>query len=81
MPVGGGRRIDAGREPRLLRIRVAVADPAGFAARLRVGTPSVFCRVEDGAVLLDLRTVAPAEEPHLARALLYALEGDDLDED
>jgi len=62
-------------------IRVTVADPAGFAARLRVGTPSVFCRVEDGAVLLDLRTVAPAEEPHLARALLYALEGDDLDED
>ena len=62
-------------------IRVTVADPAGFAARLRVGTPSVFCRVEDDAVLLDLRTVAPTEEPHLARALLYALEGDDLAED
>jgi L-seryl-tRNA(Ser) seleniumtransferase len=62
-------------------IRVTVADPAGFAARLRVGSPSVFCRVEDGAVLLDLRTVSPDEEPHLARALLYALEGDDLDED
>ncbi|MGZ5349263.1 MAG: L-seryl-tRNA(Sec) selenium transferase [Actinomycetota bacterium] len=62
-------------------IRVTVPDPAGFAARLRVGNPSVFCRVEDGAVLLDLRTVAPTEEPHLARALLYALEGDDLYED
>jgi len=62
-------------------IRVTVPDPAGFAARLRVGTPSVFCRVEEGAVLLDLRTVAPTEEPHLARALIYALEGDDLDED
>ena len=62
-------------------IRVTVADPAGFAARLRVGTPSVFCRVEDDAVLLDLRTVVPTEEPHLARALLYALEGDDLVED
>ena len=62
-------------------IRVMVADPASFAARLRVGTPSVFGRVEDDAVLLDLRTVAPTEEPHLARALLYALEGDDLVED
>jgi L-seryl-tRNA(Ser) seleniumtransferase len=49
---------------------VTVPDPAGFAARLRVGTPSVFCRVEEGAVLLDLRTVAPAEEPHLARTVV-----------
>ena len=80
--LGGRRRVHAGREPPLLRDpRHGCPTPPGFAARLRVGTPSVFCRVEDGAVLLDLRTVTPAEESDLARALLYALEGDELDED
>ncbi len=62
-------------------IRLQVADPPAFAARLRGQRPAVMCRVESGSVLFDVRTVAPAEEPQLARAIFYALEGDDLDED
>lgn len=62
-------------------IRVQVPDPAGFAARLRRQRPAVVCRVESEAVLFDIRTVAPEDEPRLARAIFYALEGDDLDED
>jgi seryl-tRNA(Sec) selenium transferase len=62
-------------------VRVTVPDPPAFAARLRAGAPSVFCRVEDGGVLFDVRTVAQARIPDLARAILYALEGDDFEDD
>jgi L-seryl-tRNA(Ser) seleniumtransferase len=61
-------------------VAVKVADPAAFAARLRTGSPSVFCRVDPDAAVFDLRTVLPDEEPHLARAIWYALEGHELDE-
>jgi L-seryl-tRNA(Ser) seleniumtransferase len=50
------------------------AHPDRLAARLRSGNPSVFCRVEDGAALFDLRTVDPADDDRLARAIRYALE-------
>jgi L-seryl-tRNA(Ser) seleniumtransferase len=41
--------------------------------RLRSGTPPVIGRVAGGAVLLDLRTVEPADDPDLGRAILAAL--------
>ena len=62
-------------------VRITVPDPPAFAARLRMGSPSVFCRTEERSVLLDVRTVTPEEIRDLARAVLYALEGDDVDED
>jgi hypothetical protein len=43
------------------------------AARLRVGNPSVFCRVEEGALAFDLRTVLPEDDERLVRAVHYAL--------
>jgi hypothetical protein len=51
-----------------------------MAARLRTGRPSVFCRVAETSVLFDLRTVPEERLPDLARAVQYALEGDDLDD-
>ncbi len=62
-------------------VAVRCPDPPAFAGRLRPGSPSVFCRVEERTVLFDVRTVADAELADLARAIQYALEGDDLDED
>ena len=62
-------------------VRVAVPDAPAFAARLRTGRPCVFCRVEGDHVLFDARTVSNDEVPHLARAILYAIEGDDFIED
>ncbi len=62
-------------------VRVRSRDPASFAARLRTGSPSVFCRVQDDHVLLDVRTVTDGQVPLVARAVLYALEGDDLDDE
>ncbi len=37
--------------------------------RLRMGTPPVIARIEDDRVVLDLRTVLPAEEDELAAAV------------
>ena len=58
--VGGGRRVDARDRARLLG---CARDGAGrrpaFAARLRAGSPSVFCRVEDDHVLFDCADGAP----------------------
>ena len=62
-------------------VAVKTADPAAFAARLRAGSPSVFCRVEPDAALFDVRTVFTDQLPDLTRAIQYALEGDDVDED
>jgi L-seryl-tRNA(Ser) seleniumtransferase len=54
-------------------VRLAARDPQALAARLRVGNPPVFCRVEQDALLFDLRTVAPDDDARLERALRYAL--------
>jgi L-seryl-tRNA(Ser) seleniumtransferase len=54
-------------------LRLPAERPDRLAARLRVGNPPVFCRVEDGALLFDLRTVSPADDGRLARAIQYAL--------
>jgi len=53
---------------------IRVASPDDVAARLRLGRPSVFCRVDDGALVFDLRTVPPEDDDRLARAIRYVLE-------
>ncbi len=78
--VGGGAL--PGLELPSWGVRVRVPDPPAFAGRLRSGRPAVFARTADDHVLLDVRSVTDAQVPHLARAVLYALEGDDFtDED
>jgi L-seryl-tRNA(Ser) seleniumtransferase len=62
-------------------VRLRVPDPPAFAARLRTGSPAVFCRVEEREVAFDARTLADGELEDLVRAVRYALEGDDLDDD
>ena len=62
-------------------VEIRVPEPNAMAARLRTGSPSVFCRVTERGVLLDLRTVSPEATPDLVRAVRYALEGDDLPDD
>lgn len=44
-----------------------------LAAALRVGEPAVIGRIEDGRVILDLRTVEPADDAALAEAIGRAL--------
>jgi L-seryl-tRNA(Ser) seleniumtransferase len=54
-------------------VEVPADRPQRLAGRLRVGNPPVFCRVEERALLFDLRTVDPGEEDRLIRAVRYAL--------
>jgi L-seryl-tRNA(Ser) seleniumtransferase len=53
---------------------VPVPAPEDMAARLRVGRPPVFCRVDDGALVFDLRTVPPQDDDRLIRAIRYVLQ-------
>lgn len=62
-------------------VEVRVPEPEAMAARLRTGSPPVFCRVDEKAVVFDVRTVTKEELPDLTRAIQYALEGDDLDDE
>lgn len=47
----------------------AAANANAAAARLRTGEPPVVARVEDGRVLIDLRTIPPERDGELAAAL------------
>ncbi|MFO1540082.1 MAG: L-seryl-tRNA(Sec) selenium transferase [Chloroflexota bacterium] len=53
---------------------VALAGPGmtALAARLRAGEPAVVARVEDGALLADLRAIDPADDARLLAALRAA---------
>ncbi len=62
-------------------VEVRVPDPPAMTGRLRDGNPAVFCRTAEKAVIFDVKTVTDDELPSLARAILYALEGDDLLDD
>jgi L-seryl-tRNA(Ser) seleniumtransferase len=55
-------------------------DTADVATRLRTGPIPVLCRVDQERVILDCRTVPADSLRDLARAVQYALEGEDLDE-
>jgi L-seryl-tRNA(Ser) seleniumtransferase len=70
--VAGGGSLPGYSLPSVV-VRLAVDHPEPVAARLRVGNPSVFGRVEEGALVFDLRTVPPEDDERLARAIRYAL--------
>jgi L-seryl-tRNA(Ser) seleniumtransferase len=50
-------------------IAIECADLADAECRLRAGDPPVVARIENGRLVLDLRTVFPEEEEELAAAL------------
>ena len=77
--VGGGSL--PGFEIPSFGVEVHVPDPSAMAARLRTGRPSVFCRVGRSSVVLDLRTVTGDRVADLVRAVQYALEGHDVEDD
>jgi L-seryl-tRNA(Ser) seleniumtransferase len=54
-------------------LRLRVASPSGLLSRLRSSDPCVIARVEEGAVIIDFRTVEPGEDAALERALHRAM--------
>ena len=70
--VGGGSLPEETLPTTLLALP---GEPVRLAAQLRTGSPAVVGRVQDDRVVLDLRTVLPAQEPPLAARLRELLHG------
>lgn len=67
--VGGGAAPDIALPSFGLLVRAERETPDALARRLRHCDPPIVARIEDGAVLFDLRTVLPGEEIEIAHAL------------
>jgi L-seryl-tRNA(Ser) seleniumtransferase len=67
--IGGGAAPSAVLPTRLIAITHADLSASELSARLRGSDPPVVARVEEGRVLLDLRTVFPEQDANLATAL------------
>jgi len=68
--VGGGSAPTSILPTFLLAITAQSLSADEFSARLRMNNPPIVARVEEGRVLLDLRTVFEAEDQELVRALM-----------
>jgi L-seryl-tRNA(Ser) seleniumtransferase len=72
--VGGGSLPDQAMRTCVVEIKPADLSDADFAHRLRTSDPAVMGRLRDGRLLLDLRTVFPAQESALVAAVSRALQ-------
>jgi len=75
--IGGGAAPSSGLPTRLLAITVRDLTANELADRLRRHSPPIIARVEDGRVLLDLRTVFPEQDERLVAALIQIGESRD----
>jgi L-seryl-tRNA(Ser) seleniumtransferase len=67
--IGGGAAPSSVLATRLLALRCEDLSADELAARLRGSDPAIIARVEDGRVLLDLRTVFPDQDQAIADTL------------
>ncbi|PYX97236.1 MAG: L-seryl-tRNA(Sec) selenium transferase [Acidobacteria bacterium] len=67
--IGGGAAPSAVLPTRLLAVSAKGLSADDMAARLRAFNPSIIARVEEGRVLLDLRTVFPEQDDYIVQAL------------
>ncbi|WP_433382032.1 L-seryl-tRNA(Sec) selenium transferase [Streptosporangium sp. CA-115845] len=71
--VGGGS-LPGGRLPTVvIEIKPRAVTETAMVGRLRAGDPPVIVRAERGRVIVDLRTVPPAEDVRIATSLLKAM--------
>jgi L-seryl-tRNA(Ser) seleniumtransferase len=70
--VGGGSLPDQPLPAAVLAVRAADISDDQLAERLRLGTPAVLARVQEGRVLFDLRTVFERDEADLVEAIRRA---------
>ena len=73
---GGGSSPGGERPTRLLAISRPGGDAAPLEKRLRAGHPPVIGRMQEGRLLLDLRTVTEEQEPVLVERLCEVLGSD-----
>ena len=67
--IGGGAAPSAALPTRLLAVTREGLSADEISARLRAGNPPIIARVEEGRVLLDLRTVFPEQDEKMMAAL------------
>ncbi len=67
--VGGGSAPGVQPKAELISITGETHSADGIKSLLRANDPPIAARIEDGRVLLDLRTVEPADEDHIIAAL------------
>jgi L-seryl-tRNA(Ser) seleniumtransferase len=67
--VGGGSLAGYSLPSALVRLKVEGLTAHELARQLRCARPSVFARIRDEALLMDLRTVLPGEESPIIEAL------------
>ena len=70
--LGGGAAPSSVLPTRLLAVTCENLSADEFCARLRGGDPPIVARVEEGRVLLDLRTVFPEQDASVTRGLQRA---------
>lgn len=70
--IGGGSTPGEELPTTVLVIRKLGGSPDAAAKRLRMGTPSVFCRIENDALVFDPRTLLPGQETELVAAISAA---------
>ncbi len=66
---GGGSLPDIELPTWTVRLRCPECGAEGLARALRMGSPPVYCRVENEEVVLDVRTLLEGDEERLAEAL------------
>ncbi|HEX3246613.1 MAG TPA: L-seryl-tRNA(Sec) selenium transferase [Chloroflexota bacterium] len=67
--IGGGALPEETLPTRLLRLRSHHCEAMELAQRLRQTDPPIVGRIEHGAVMLDLRTVDPAEDEEIVASI------------
>ena len=67
--IGGGAAPSSVLPTRLLALASKDLSADELAARLRSSDPPIIVRVDEGRVLVDLRTVFPAQDSVVAKAL------------
>ena len=73
--IGGGSTPGEELPTTVLAIRNLGGSPDAAAKRLRMNTPSVFCRIENDALVFDPRTLLPGQDTELVAAITAAKTG------
>ncbi|HXZ80973.1 MAG TPA: L-seryl-tRNA(Sec) selenium transferase [Terriglobales bacterium] len=68
--VGGGAAPASTLPTRLLAIALTSMSAGDLASRLRLNDPPIIARVDEGRLLIDLRTVFPEQDQALSQALI-----------
>jgi L-seryl-tRNA(Ser) seleniumtransferase len=71
--IGGGSTPGEDLSTTVLSVAPNGSTPDAAARRLRLGTPSVFCRIENERLVFDPRTLLPGEDSELVEALAAVL--------